>query len=38
MVTKGAYVIEEVEDADVTLIGVGAELHHAVDAAMRRRN
>jgi dihydroxyacetone synthase len=33
MVTKGAYVIEEVEDADVTLIGVGAELHHAVDAA-----
>jgi len=33
MVAKGAYVIEEVEDADVTLIGVGAELHHAVDTA-----
>jgi dihydroxyacetone synthase len=33
MVAKGAYVIEEVDDADVTLIGVGAELHHAVDAA-----
>ncbi|CAN9226426.1 unnamed protein product [Alternaria alternata] len=32
-VAKGAYVIEEVEDADVTLIGVGAELHHAVDTA-----
>jgi transketolase len=33
MVAKGAYMIEEVEDADVTLIGVGAELHHAVDVA-----
>ncbi|KAH6613008.1 dihydroxyacetone synthase [Boeremia exigua] len=33
MVAKGAYVIEEVEDADVTLLGVGAELCHAVDAA-----
>lgn len=33
MVAKGAYVVEEVEDADVTLIGVGAELCHALDAA-----
>jgi dihydroxyacetone synthase len=32
-VAKGAYVLEEVEDADVTLIGVGAELCHAVDTA-----
>lgn len=32
-VSKGAYVLEEVEDADVTLIGVGAELCFAVDVA-----
>lgn len=32
-VAKGAYVIEEVEDADVTLIGVGAELSHALGTA-----
>jgi dihydroxyacetone synthase len=33
MVAKGAYVLEEVENADVTLIGVGAELSHVVDTA-----
>ncbi|KAH7406649.1 Transketolase, thiamine diphosphate binding domain-containing protein [Phaeosphaeria sp. MPI-PUGE-AT-0046c] len=33
LISKGAYVIEEVEDADVTLIGVGAELCHALDTA-----
>ncbi|UPX12065.1 Formaldehyde transketolase [Ascochyta rabiei] len=33
LVAKGAYVIEEVDDADVTLIGVGAELSHALDTA-----
>lgn len=33
LVAKGAYVIEEVDDADLTLIGVGAELSHALDAA-----
>lgn len=33
LVAKGAYVIEEMEDADVTLIGVGAELCHAIDTA-----
>lgn len=33
MVAKGAYVVQEVEDAHVTLIGVGAELSHAVDVA-----
>jgi dihydroxyacetone synthase len=32
-VAKGAYVLHEVEDADVTLIGVGAELTFAVDVA-----
>ncbi|KAF2711834.1 hypothetical protein K504DRAFT_428659 [Pleomassaria siparia CBS 279.74] len=32
-VAKGAYVLQEVEDADVTLIGVGAELCFAVDVA-----
>ncbi|KAF2124513.1 hypothetical protein P153DRAFT_390557 [Dothidotthia symphoricarpi CBS 119687] len=32
-VAKGAYVLDEVEDADVTLIGVGAELSHAVGVA-----
>ncbi|KAI2474874.1 Formaldehyde transketolase [Pyrenophora tritici-repentis] len=30
-VAKGAYVLLEAENADITLIGVGAELHHAVD-------
>ncbi|KAF2822583.1 hypothetical protein CC86DRAFT_423803 [Ophiobolus disseminans] len=33
MVANGAYVLDEIEDADVTLIGVGAELSHAVDTA-----
>ncbi|KAH4035465.1 hypothetical protein HBI80_039410 [Parastagonospora nodorum] len=33
LVAKGAYVLEEVDDADITLIGVGAELCHAVDTA-----
>ncbi|KAH7061250.1 Transketolase, thiamine diphosphate binding domain-containing protein [Macrophomina phaseolina] len=32
-VAKGAYVLEEVEGADVTLIGVGAELSFALDVA-----
>ncbi|CBX91220.1 hypothetical protein IAQ61_010574 [Plenodomus lingam] len=32
-VAQGAYVFQEVQDADVTLIGVGAELSHAVDVA-----
>lgn len=32
-VAKGAYIIEEVKDADVTLIGVGSELCLAVDTA-----
>lgn len=32
-VLKGAYVLEEVEDAQVTLIGVGAELSFALDVA-----
>ncbi|KAF2465388.1 uncharacterized protein BDR25DRAFT_295550 [Lindgomyces ingoldianus] len=32
-VAKGAYVLEEVEDADVTLIGVGGELSFAVEVA-----
>lgn len=38
-VAKGAYVIDEVEGADVTLVGVGAELTFAVDvaAALRER-
>jgi dihydroxyacetone synthase len=31
MVAKGGHVTEEVEDEDVTLIGVGAELCHALD-------
>ena len=30
---KGAYVLEEADDADLTLIGVGAELNIALDAA-----
>ena len=33
LVANGGYVIEEVGDADVTLIGVGAELCHALDTA-----
>ncbi|KAF2261209.1 hypothetical protein CC78DRAFT_570672 [Lojkania enalia] len=32
-VARGAYVLEEVKDADVTLIGVGAELSFALDVA-----
>ncbi|KAF2186575.1 dihydroxyacetone synthase [Zopfia rhizophila CBS 207.26] len=32
-VAKGAYVLEEAEDADVTLIGVGAELSFALEVA-----
>ncbi|USP76422.1 hypothetical protein yc1106_03696 [Curvularia clavata] len=37
MVSKGGYVLEEAESADITLIGVGAELHHAVDVARNLR-
>ncbi|KAL5431842.1 hypothetical protein PMIN07_005835 [Paraphaeosphaeria minitans] len=37
-VAKGAYVLEEAEDADVTLIGVGAELCLAVDVAKELRS
>lgn len=33
LVAKGAYVVEENENADVTLIGVGAELCFALDTA-----
>jgi dihydroxyacetone synthase len=36
-VAKGAYVLEEVEDADVTLIGVGAELSFALNVAKELR-
>lgn len=36
-VAKGAYVIEEVENADLTLIGVGAELSLAVKTAAKLR-
>ncbi|PTB38814.1 uncharacterized protein TrAFT101_006843 [Trichoderma asperellum] len=32
-VAKGAYVVQEDDDAQLTLIGVGAELSHALDAA-----
>lgn len=32
-VAKGAYVLQEVEDAEVTIIGVGAELSFAVNVA-----
>lgn len=32
-VARGAYILDEVEDADVTLIGVGAELSFAVEVA-----
>ncbi|KAL4736285.1 Transketolase, thiamine diphosphate binding domain-containing protein [Aspergillus similis] len=34
-VLKGAYVLEEAPNADVTLIGVGAELSFALDVAAR---
>ena len=34
-VLRGAYVLRENEDADVTIIGVGAELSHAVGVAER---
>lgn len=33
-VAKGAYVIHEDEDAQLTLIGIGAELSHALDASI----
>jgi dihydroxyacetone synthase len=36
-VLKGAYVLEEDSDADLTIIGVGAELSLAVDVAVRLR-
>src|ERR1700734_1914726 len=36
-VKRGAYVIEEDEAADLTIIGVGAELSLAVDVAARLR-
>lgn len=36
-VAKGAYVLEEVEDADLTLIGVGAELSFALQVAEELR-
>ncbi|KAI1334581.1 putative transketolase [Xylariaceae sp. FL0016] len=36
-VQKGGYVLQENEKATVTLIGVGAELSHAVDVASRLR-
>ena len=36
-VSRGAYVIEEDEDADITLIDVGAELGLAIDAAAKLR-
>ncbi|KAK8248285.1 putative transketolase [Phyllosticta capitalensis] len=32
-VARGAYVLEELQDADITLLGVGAELSFAVDVA-----
>jgi dihydroxyacetone synthase len=37
-VAKGAYVLEEEENADITLIGVGAELSHALDVATNLRS
>jgi dihydroxyacetone synthase len=37
-VLKGAYVFEEVEDADVTLIGVGSEMGFAIGAAKLLRS
>ncbi|KAF2250443.1 hypothetical protein BU26DRAFT_540195 [Trematosphaeria pertusa] len=33
-VARGAYILQEAKDADVTLIGVGAELSFAVDVAV----
>ncbi|KAL7923719.1 putative transketolase [Trichoderma austrokoningii] len=36
-VAKGAYVVREDDDAQLTLIGVGAELSHALDAAVLLR-
>ncbi|KAM0454122.1 hypothetical protein ACHAPV_008586 [Trichoderma viride] len=36
-VLKGAYVVQEDDDAQLTLIGVGAELSHALDAAVQLR-
>jgi dihydroxyacetone synthase len=36
-VLKGAYVLDEAENADVTVIGVGAELHLAIEVAMKLR-
>ena len=38
MVAKGAYVLEEDASADVTVIGVGAELSFAVDVAASLRD
>jgi dihydroxyacetone synthase len=32
-VTRGAYVLKDMDQADVTIIGVGAELHMAVEVA-----
>jgi dihydroxyacetone synthase len=37
-VARGAYVLEEADDADLTIIGVGAELALAVDTAARLRD
>jgi dihydroxyacetone synthase len=36
-VLKGAYVLNEAEKPDVTVIGVGAELHLAIEVAMKLR-
>jgi dihydroxyacetone synthase len=36
-VMKGAYVLEDEENADVTIIGVGAELRLAIDVATKLR-
>jgi len=38
MVAKGAYVLEEEQAADITLIGVGAELSFAVNVAKELRS
>ncbi|KAL5116302.1 hypothetical protein ACEQ8H_005760 [Pleosporales sp. CAS-2024a] len=35
MVAKGAYVLQDVDDADITLLGVGAELCRTVDTAQQ---
>lgn len=37
-VLKGAYVLEENENAKITLIGVGAELSHAVNVAKKLKD